>query len=239
MKFVDNTRLMVGKPEAELHPRMSLAPDIPKLKVPGMRFRSAGDKPISEEDEAFQNDPHVQRLIRQTGFSAAQIRRFRVKHLVTKRVVNQTRMGKISSIYFLAVAGNGKGLLGIGEGKSSESEDAKRQAGYAAIRNMLPVPRYEERTIYGDVTAKVGATELILMTRTPGFGLRCQHHIYEICKCAGIGDLAARVYRSRNPMNTVKATVEALMSQRIPEEVARGRGRKLVDVRKVYYGGNV
>lgn len=40
-------------------------------------------------------------------------------------------------------------------------------------------------------------------------------------------------------MNTVKATIQALLSQRLPEEVARARGRKLVDVRKVYYGGNV
>lgn len=70
-----------------------------------------------------------------------------------------------------------------------------------------------------------------------GFGLRCQQYIWEICKCAGIADLAARVTRSRNPMNTVKATVEALLSQKDPEEIARARGKKLVDVRKVYYAG--
>jgi small subunit ribosomal protein S5 len=40
-------------------------------------------------------------------------------------------------------------------------------------------------------------------------------------------------------MNTIKATYQALMKQRIPDEVARGRGKKLVDVRKVYYGGRV
>ena len=51
--------------------------------------------------------------------------------------------------------------------------------------------------------------------------------------------MAARVYRSRNPMNTIKATLQALLSQQIPEEVARARGRKLVDVRKVYYTGLV
>jgi small subunit ribosomal protein S5 len=72
-----------------------------------------------------------------------------------------------------------------------------------------------------------------------GFGIRCQHLIYEICKCAGIDDLAARVTRARNPMNTVKATMQALLNQRIPEDIARARGKKLVDVRKVYYGGLV
>ena len=72
-----------------------------------------------------------------------------------------------------------------------------------------------------------------------GFGIRCQYLIYEICKCAGIEDLAARVTRARNPMNTVKATMQALLSQRLPEDIARARGKKLVDVRKVYYGGLV
>lgn len=58
-------------------------------------------------------------------------------------------------------------------------------------------------------------------------------------RAAGIHDLAARVPRSRNKMNTVKAAYQALLKQRIPEEIARGRGKKLVDVRKVYYAGRV
>ena len=74
---------------------------------------------------------------------------------------------------------------------------------------------------------------------TAGFGIRTQSKIYEMAKCAGIADLAARVTRARNPMNTVKAAFQALLSQRDPEQVARGRGLKLVDVRRVYYAGNV
>jgi small subunit ribosomal protein S5 len=65
------------------------------------------------------------------------------------------------------------------------------------------------------------------------------HLIFEICRVCGIHDLAARVTRARNPMNTVKATYEALTKQRLPEDIARARGRKLVDVRKVYYAGQV
>lgn len=60
-----------------------------------------------------------------------------------------------------------------------------------------------------------------------------------MCRCAGITDLSARVTRARNPMNTVKAAFQAMMSQKDPEDIARGRGKKLVDVRKVYYAGNV
>jgi small subunit ribosomal protein S5 len=45
--------------------------------------------------------------------------------------------------------------------------------------------------------------------------------------------------RSKNPMNSVKAAYEALTNQVDPEEIAIGRGKKMVDVRKVYYGGAV
>jgi small subunit ribosomal protein S5 len=60
-----------------------------------------------------------------------------------------------------------------------------------------------------------------------------------MCKGAGISALAARVTRARNPMNTVKAAMQALLKQRRPDEIARARGKKLVDVRKVYFAGNV
>lgn len=40
-------------------------------------------------------------------------------------------------------------------------------------------------------------------------------------------------------MNTIKAAFQALTNQRLPDDIARGRGKKLVDVRKVYYGGRV
>lgn len=60
-----------------------------------------------------------------------------------------------------------------------------------------------------------------------------------MCRAAGIQDLSAKMPRSRNPMNSVKATYKALMSQKDPDQIAIGRGKKMVDVRKVYYGGAV
>ena len=72
-----------------------------------------------------------------------------------------------------------------------------------------------------------------------GFGNRCQHLVFELARAAGISDLAARTPRSRNKMNVVKAAFEELTSQKLPEDIAKGRGRKMVDARKVYYGGQV
>lgn len=125
-------------------------------KIPGVAYST---------DEA---DPHLTRLALSTGLSRDQIRRIRVKTLVSHRVVNQTRMGKIQSLYFLTIAGNQDGMVGVGEGKAAEDEDGRRQAMMSAIRNMRPVARYEERTIYGEVEGKVGGSVVKLSARPPG-----------------------------------------------------------------------
>ena len=133
-----------------------------------------------EQEDPQQTDPHLLRLSQQTGLSQVEIRRLRVKNLVNHRVVNQTRMGKIQSLYFLTIAGNQDGMVGIGEGKSAEDEDARRQAMMNAIRNMKPVARYEERTIFGECQGKVGASVVQLSARPPGESISrspCMHTV--------------------------------------------------------------
>ncbi|KAJ5636235.1 uncharacterized protein N7484_009548 [Penicillium longicatenatum] len=245
VRFAESLRLTHGKEENELNPHSALVPD---LFGPG---ETIDDPRVEEKKTAAERGEKERSLVAEeltdalkslllaTGYTNRQVNELRTKTLVSHSVVNQTRLGKVRRAYRLSIAGNGNGLLGIGEAKSEEAADAKIQSQYRAIRNMQPIPRYENRTIFGDVKGKVGAVELQLMHRPPGFGLRVQYLIYEMCRAAGIHDLAARVSRSRNKMNTVKAAYEALMGQRNPEEIARARGRKIVDVRKVYYAGKV
>ncbi|KAI9666804.1 MAG: 28S ribosomal protein S5, mitochondrial [Alyxoria varia] len=214
-----------------------LAPEIPRIKDKRLRWPDAAEKdPLAPDDETAQA---FVRLSKVTGQSIAKLRSYRVKFLVQKQPTNQTRMGKIRRNSFLAVAGDLNGHVGLGEGKAIEADEAMRIAKLNAIRNMVPIRRYENRTIYGEVRGKVGACELTLTPLPPGYGLRCSHNMFEIAKAAGIQDMRGKLHRSRRPMNVCKAVWEALKGQRDPEDVARSRGRKLVDVRKVYYAGLV
>lgn len=220
----------------------------------GMRTISE-ESGTEEEKEPDPRDPDgtYDKLIKATGLTLDEIFSYKIKILVNHTVANQTRLGKIRSNYYLAICGNGNGKLGIGEAKG-ESEDTANMAKLQAIKNMKFIPRYENRTIFGDIEGKKSAVRVQLMARPPGtfpsisclqnhkltvagFGLRCQHLIFEMCRACGIQDIAARVPKARNPMNTVKAVYQALLTQRLPEDIARARGKKLVDVRKVYYGG--
>jgi small subunit ribosomal protein S5 len=148
-----------------------LAPAIPRDYDPAAKpgaFKKTDSE--VEEEEGDQRDPDgiYDRLRKQTGLTLDEIMDFKVKILVKHNVTNQTRLGKVSSLYCLAIAGNGNGRLGIGQAKGQEAEGTSNLAKLAAIRNMRPIPRYEERTIFGEVEAKVSAVEVKLFSRPPG-----------------------------------------------------------------------
>lgn len=175
-------------------------------------------------------------LSKATGLDVREIKALIQRPLVLRRVVNQTRKGKQASFYSLAVVGNGDGMIGLGEGKHPEGGIATRKAITQAVKNMQWVPRYQDRTIYGEVDFKFHAVQLKLRSRPPGFGIRANHFIHEICRCAGIADLSAKVWGSRTGMNVIKATFGALADgQTIPDTQARDRGRRVVDVAERFY----
>ncbi|PRT53557.1 37S ribosomal protein S5, mitochondrial [Wickerhamiella sorbophila] len=171
-----------------------------------------------------------------TGLKAEYLRKLVCKPLIRKRVVNMTRLGKRPSYYALAVVGDMNGHVGIGEGRDSKlATKAVAHAHWEAVKNLRYIPRFEDRTIYGDITHKRGAVVINLRSSAPGSGLRVNHIIYEICKVAGIKDLVGNVYRSRNPMNVAKTALEALSTKQVLiDEIAADRGKRVVDVTNTY-----
>jgi small subunit ribosomal protein S5 len=148
--------------EALADPRHSaVMPDLPRLEN---RMARQTRRLSTEEEE----DPRQKRLLQYLGWDKQKLRSIRVKTLVVHSVTNQTRMGKIRSLYYLTIAGNQDGLLGVGEGKSVEPDEGRKQSVMSAIRNMRPVPRYENRTTFGNLENKVGATKVQLFARPPG-----------------------------------------------------------------------
>ncbi|KAI1817082.1 37S ribosomal protein S5 [Poronia punctata] len=232
-KFIEDGPMFKNQPPTN----SALAPELGK-DLFGVKGHYS--KPNDPADEGMDPNGQFQDLKARTGMrmrDIVELSKF-TKVIVRRRVVNQTRLGKVRKMWILAICGTGNGRIGVGEASAVEPDDAKTKASQLAIANMLPIRRYENRTIYGKVSAKVGATVVQLESRPPGFGLRASHRLFEIFRAVGIHDISAKMPRGRNPMNSVKACIQALTSQRDPEEIAIGRGKKLVDVRKVYYGGN-
>lgn len=91
------------------------------------------------------------------------------RHILSiRRVVRMTGKGKIASIAVAVVVGNGKGLVGFGQGKDEVHSNAAVKAFKQAVQNMDYVNRFESRTIQRSVTGEWGATKVHLRPRPPG-----------------------------------------------------------------------
>lgn len=194
---------------------------------------------IHDSFEETMEKQRFQSLLETTGMTLQDINRLQVRNLVYNFVSNQTRGGKIQNVFALTVVGDGNGMLGFGQGKwdVTEAETARDKAMIQAIQSMAPIHRYENRTVYGDIEAKFKSTTVSLRPKAPGFGIRANYYVHEVCRCAGITDLGAKVRGSMNGMNIVKAVVLALRGQKLPETIARQRGMHVVDVRQRYFNG--
>ena len=149
-----------------------------------------------------------------------------VAPIVVRRVTHQTGKGKMHAIQALVVAGNKNGLLGFGFGKHEDFEIALPMAVKEALRKMDYIERFEDRTIWTEMQHKFGATTVIMRPRPVGFGLRCNPNIYHILKAAGIKDISAKVWGSRNPVQIVNCVTQMLMPGCAPLGMGNGIGGK-------------
>ncbi|KAJ3089869.1 28S ribosomal protein S5, mitochondrial [Physocladia obscura] len=161
----------------------------------------------------------------------------RVLHV--RQVSRSTKGGKIRTTSAIVVVGNGNGVGGYGEGRAADRAGAISKATAVAAKNMTVIPRFQQRTVYGDIVHRYHAVRLDIKTAPPGFGIVANDNIHEICRCIGIRDLAAKVRGSTNPLNVIKGTFEALLLQKTPVQIAQARGRKLIDIANAYYGGKI
>ncbi|KAF5381262.1 hypothetical protein D9615_008412 [Tricholomella constricta] len=186
----------------------------------------ADDYVPTKTDETEESASSMENL----PFSPSELSNFYRFPLIHKRITQQTGKGKIHRQFVLMVVGNGDGMVGLGQGKDDDASRAEAKAYAQAVRNMDWVERFEKRTIWTDMEAKLGATQLILRPRPVGFGLRCNPNLHQVLKAAGIKDISAKVWGSRNPINVIKAAFRMLQAGHAPLAMGDGiggPGRKL------------
>ncbi|KAI5955546.1 MRPS5 [Candida theae] len=234
--------------EPILYPNQGLGrtpyPEIPQVPSPDrgdlrIRFSNAPRAPNDspQSSTAVKNTSQIARELSQlTGLDEKYIRNLYIRPLVMKRVSLKTAKGNIANFFVMSVAGDKNGMLGIGIGKSRDGiRTAATKAHWNAVKNLTPIKRYDNRTILGSFELKYHATKLKFKSAPIGFGLRCNRNIFEICQAAGIKDLRGKVHKSRNPVLVAQGFFKALTQQKSIEELALNRGKKVVELRKVYY----
>lgn len=142
-----------------------------------------------------------------------------------RRVFTVVKGGRRIGFNALIVVGDRKGKVGLSLGKAKDLMGAIEKARRKAEKNLIFVP-IKEGTIPHWIQAKFGASCVLLKPASPGTGLIAGPTVRAIAELAGIENILSKSLGSNNPLNTAKATLNALRMLRSSREVFKLRGRK-------------
>ena len=141
-----------------------------------------------------------------------------VEKLVTvNRVAKVVKGGRQFGFTALTVVGDGNGRVGIGYGKAREVPLAIQKAMQAA-RNNLQHVELKDDTLHYQMIGRHGATKVFMQPASEGTGVIAGGAMRAVFECAGVRNVLAKSYGSRNPINLVRATINALSDAKSPEQ---------------------
>ena len=133
------------------------------------------------------------------------------KLVAVNRVAKVVKGGRQFGFAAITVVGDGNGKIGMGYGKAKEVPLAIQKAMQAARKNLHPVALNKE-TIYYETTGRHGASKVYMQPAADGTGIIAGGAMRAVFECVGIRNILAKSYGSRNPINLVRATINALDS---------------------------
>jgi len=134
--------------------------------------------------------------------------------------------GRRFSFGALVVAGDRKGRVGYGYGKSNEVPLAVEKAEKYA-RNAMVQIAMTGGTIPHMVEGEFGPSKVRLIPASPGTGVVAGGTVRSVLEVLGITDCLTKCYGSTNAFNVVKAIFDGLTQLKQREQVASGRGIEL------------
>ena len=151
------------------------------------------------------------------------------KLVAVNRTAKVVKGGRQFGFTALTVVGDGSGRVGFGYGKAREVPTAIAKAMQQARKNMLNVPLRSESIHYA-VKGRHGTTRVYMQPASDGTGVIAGGGMRAVFECAGVRNVLAKSYGSRNPINVVRATVKALSGMRSPDDIAAKRGKSLEEI---------
>jgi small subunit ribosomal protein S5 len=85
-------------------------------------------------------------------------------------------------------------------------------------------------TLFYAVKGRHGTTRVYMQPAADGTGVIAGGGMRAVFECAGVRNVLAKSYGSRNPINVVRATMDALGKLRTPDDIAAKRGKSVEEL---------
>jgi small subunit ribosomal protein S5 len=151
------------------------------------------------------------------------------KLVAVNRTAKVVKGGRQFGFTALTVVGDGAGRVGFGFGKAREVPVAISKAMTQARKNMINIALRNDSLHYA-IKGAHGATRVYMQPASDGTGVIAGGGMRAVLECAGIRNVLAKSYGSRNPINVVRATINALAKVRSPDDIAAKRGKTLEEI---------
>ena len=142
------------------------------------------------------------------------------------RTAKVTSRGKRFRFSALVVIGDGNGFVGIGLGKANEVISAINKGKEIAKRNMVKISIING-TIPHTIIGKHGSSRIFLKPASPGTGIIAGASVRLVLEQVGINNILTKRQGSKNILNLVRATMNALISLKDAVKIANKRGVKI------------
>lgn len=129
------------------------------------------------------------------------------------RVTRVVKGGKRLSFRACVVIGNRKGRAGVGVAKGVDVAMAIEKAVRQANKDLISIEVINE-TIPHWVKMKYGAAQVLLRPAPKGHGIVAGGAVRSVLTLVGIKNITAKILGSRNKINNVRATINALKALR-------------------------
>ncbi len=149
------------------------------------------------------------------------------KLVSVNRVSKTVKGGRVFSFAVLTVVGDGKGRVGYGYGKAREVPLAIQKALDKSRNNMVKIYLSKKNTLSYSITGKYISSIVFIKPAVQGTGIIAGGAMRSIFEAVGIKNVLAKSYGSTNPINMVKATINALLSIQSPYCVSLKRGKSI------------
>ena len=145
------------------------------------------------------------------------------------RVAKVTSRGKRFSFSTIVVVGDGMGHVGVGLGKANEVISSISKAKDKAKRSIFK-STIINGTIPHKIVGRYGASRVLLKPAAPGTCIIAGAPVRAVMEQVGVNNILTKRYGSSNPMNIVRATINALENLQDAVKIANKRGIKIKDV---------